>query len=221
MENLSERLKAIYKMVPKGVAADIGADHGKLMIALYEGGIVSHGYAVENKKGPYNRLVKALTAKGIEDEIVPLFSDGIKDLPSTVHTAIIAGMGGNLIIDILKKYPAKTKQLETIIVDAHTAIPKVREEVCKLGFVIAQEQMVREDNIFYEIIKFVRADIAFYGENDIEFGPILRSEKSATFKEKYQNRINEINKLLATKDLPKARVEQLNKEKERIENILC
>ena len=220
MENLSERLKTIYKMVPKGVVADIGADHGKLMIALFEGGIVSHGYAVENKKGPYSRLVKALTEKGIEDNIVPLFSDGIKDIPPTVHTVIIAGMGGNLIIDILKKYPSKTKQLETIIIDAHTAIPKVREEVCKLGFVIAEEKMVREDNIFYEIIKFVRADVAFYGENDIEFGPILRNEKSATFKEKYQNRINEINKLLTNKNLPKGRVEQLNKEKERIQSVL-
>ena len=190
-------------MVPKGVAADIGADHGKLIIALFEGGIISHGYAVENKKGPYNRLVKALKEKGLEEDIVPLFSDGIKDLPSAVHTVIIAGMGGSLIIDILKKYPSKTKQIDTLIVDAHNAIPKVREEVCKLGFVIADEKIVREDDIFYEIIKFVRADIAAYGENDIEFGPILRQEKSAIFKAKYESRINE-----------------LSREKERIKNIL-
>jgi tRNA (adenine22-N1)-methyltransferase len=220
MEYLSKRLKTILKMVPKGVVADIGADHGKLMIALFEEGIISHGYAVENKQGPYNRLVKALTEKGLENDIVPLFSDGIKDIPDIVHTVIIAGMGGNLIIDILKKYPRKTKQLETIIVDAHTAIPKVREEISKLGFVIAEEKMVREDDIFYEIIKFVRADVAFYGDKDIEFGPILRNEKSATFKEKYQNRINEINKLLAKKNLPKDRADQLTKEKERIQGIL-
>ena len=220
MEYLSKRLKTILKMVPKGVVADIGADHGKLMIALFEEGIISHGYAVENKQGPYNRLVKALTEKGLENDIVPLFSDGIKDIPDIVHTVIIAGMGGNLIIDILKKYPRKTKQLETIIVDAHTAIPKVREEISKLGFVIAEEKMVREDDIFYEIIKFVRADVAFYGDKDIEFGPILRNEKSATFKEKYQNRINEINKLLANKNLPKDRADKLTKEKERIQGIL-
>lgn len=220
MEYLSKRLEAIYKMVPKGMAADVGADHGKLMIALFEGGVVSHGYAIENKKGPYSRLVKALTEKGIENDIVPLFSDGIKDLPSAVHTVIIAGMGGSLIIDILKKYPDKTKQINTLIVDAHNAIPKVREEVSKMGFVIADEKMVREDDVFYEIIKFVRADIAFYGENDIEFGPILRNEKSAAFKEKYQNRINEIDKLLSNKSLPKDRADKLSKEKERIQNIL-
>lgn len=217
---LSERLSTIYKMVPKGVVADIGADHGKLIIALFEGGIISHGYAVENKKGPYTRLVKALTDRGLEEDIVPLFSDGIRDLPSSVHTVIIAGMGGSLIVDILKKYPGKTKQIDTLIVDAHNAVPKVREEVCKLGFIIADEKMVKEDDIFYEIIKFVRADIATYGENDIEFGPILRQEKSAIFKDKYESRIHEIDNLLNNKNLPENRVDELNKEKERIKGIL-
>ena len=217
---LSERLSTIYKMVAKGVVADIGADHGKLIIALFEGGIISHGYAVENKKGPYTRLVKALTDRGLEEDIVPLFSDGIRDLPSSVHTVIIAGMGGSLIVDILKKYPGKTKQIDTLIVDAHNAVPKVREEVCKLGFIIADEKMVKEDDIFYEIIKFVRADIATYGENDIEFGPILRQEKSAIFKDKYESRIHEIDNLLNNKNLPENRVDELNKEKERIKGIL-
>ena len=220
MENLSERLKAIYKMVPKGIAADIGADHGKLIIALFEGGVITHGYAVENKKGPYDRLVKALKEKDLLDDIVPLFSDGIKDIPETVHTVIIAGMGGNLIIDILKKYPKKTQQIQTLIIDAHTCTPKVREEVSKLGFVIADEKMVREDDKFYEIIKFIRADVAFYGENDIEFGPILRTEKSAAFKEKYEGRISEIDNLLKNKNLPKGRIDELSNEKKRIQSIL-
>ena len=220
MNYLSERLTAIYKMVPKGIVADIGADHGKLMIALFEGGIISRGYAVENKKGPYNRLVKALREKGIEDSVVPLFSDGISELPASVHIVIIAGMGGNNIIDILKKHPDKTNQIQTLIIDAHTAIPKVRKEISNLGFVIADEKMVREDGIFYEIIKFIRADKAMYGDKDLEFGPILRSEKSATFKEKYKSRLEEIDNLLNNKELPKNRINELVKEKERIQSIL-
>ena len=214
------RLEAIARLIHGPVVFDVGADHGELEAILENREDITKIYAIENKKGPYNRLVKALSEKGIENDIIPLFSDGIKDLPSTVHTVIIAGMGGSLIIDILKKYPNKTKQIDTLIVDAHNAIPKVREEVSKMGFVIADEKMVREDDIFYEIIKFVRADVAFYGENDIEFGPILRNEKSATFKEKYQNRIHEIDKLLENKKLPKERVDKLTEEKERIEHIL-
>lgn len=220
MNYLSERLQTIYGMVPKGIVADIGADHGKLMIALFEGGVISHGYAVENKKGPYNRLVSALKEKKLEEDVVPLFSDGIEDLPEAVHTVVIAGMGGDNILKILKKHPNKTKQIDTLIVDAHNAIPKVRDEVCKMGFVIADEKIVREEDIFYEIIKFIRADVAYYGDNDMEFGPILRKEKSATFKEKYKNRIQEIDNLLLNNKLPKARVDQLNAEKKRIQSVL-
>ncbi len=220
MIKLSKRLEAILQMVPKGIAADIGADHGKLMIALFERGIITHGYAVENKIGPYNRLVKALTDANLIDDVIPLLSDGIKDLPPQVGTVIIAGMGGELIIDILKKYPAKTKQIQTLIVDAHNAVPKLREEVSKMGFAIAEEKIVEEDGVYYEIIKFIRAEMAFYGDKDLEFGPCLRCEKSAVFKQKYQSRIAEIDAILAKEHLPQARIDQLNAEKRRIEGVL-
>ena len=220
MIKLSKRLEEILHMVPKGTAADIGADHGKLIIALFERGIISHGYAVENKVGPYNRLQKAIKDSGLIDDITPLLSDGIKDVPSHVGTFIIAGMGGDLIVDILKKYPNKTKQIQTLIVDAHTNVPKLREEVSKLGFVIADEKIVEEDEKFYEIIKFIRGDIAFYGDKDIEFGPILRNQKSCAFKQKYQNRILEIEILLKKHNLPEKRIHDLNEEKKRIEGVL-
>ena len=220
MIKLSKRLETILTLVPKGTCADIGADHGKLMIALFERGIITHGYAVENKVGPYNRLVKALTEADLIDDIIPLLSDGIKDVPESIHTFIIAGMGGDNIIDILKKYPRKTKQIQTLIVDAHNSVPKLREEVSKMGFAIAEEKIIQEDGVFYEIIKFIRADIAIYGEADIEFGPILRNEKCAAFKEKYIGRINEIDNLLSKHDLPQNRVDQLNNEKQRIKGVL-
>ena len=217
---LSFRLQTIHDMVPKGTVIDIGADHGKLVIALFKNGVVPHAYAVENKQGPYSRLVSAIKEAGLENDITPILSDGIKDLPGHVDTVIIAGMGGNNIIDILKKYPNKEKQIQTLIVDAHSCVPKLRQEVTKLGFIIADEKIIEEDGIYYEIIKFIRAKIAFYGDKDYEFGPILRSEKSQTFKEKYQTRIDEINLLLNSNDLPRERIDQLSAEKERIQGIL-
>ena len=79
MTNLSKRLTAIYKMVPGGIAADIGADHGKLMIALFEDGIISHGYAVENTSLPtYAKMsffnVNDGTVEGITYTDIPAFS---------------------------------------------------------------------------------------------------------------------------------------------------
>ena len=219
MAYLSLRLQTIHDMLPKGVIADVGSDHGKLMIALFNSGKLIKGYAIENKKGPYQRLVKALEEAGLIDSIIPLFSDGIEDLPSEVNHIVLAGMGGDLIVDILKKHPEKLKLVSTIVVDAHGAIAKVREEISQMGFAIAEEKIIKEDDIYYEIIKFIRADIASYSDKDLEFGPILRTEKSATFKEKYIQRIEEIDNLL-TKDLPDSRIQELLNEKNRIESIL-
>lgn len=219
MAYLSNRLQAIHDMLPKGVIADIGSDHGKLMIALFKSGKLVKGYAVENKKGPYQRLVKALEKEELIDKIIPLFSDGLDDIPPEVKHIVLAGMGGDLIIDILKKHPEKLKLISTIVVDAHGAVAKVREEISQMGFAIAEEKMIKEDDKFYEIIKFIKADIAAYSSEDLEFGPMLRTEKSITFKEKYTNRIHEIDVLL-TKDLPSSRIEELIKEKNRIESIL-
>ena len=46
---ISKRLETIAAMVPKSVVADIGSDHGKLMIELFNSGKITKGYAVENK----------------------------------------------------------------------------------------------------------------------------------------------------------------------------
>ena len=151
MAYLSKRLQAIHDMLPKGVTADIGSDHGKLMIALFKSGKISKGYAIENKKGPYQRLVKALEEEQLIDDIVPLFSDGIEDLPPEVKNIVLAGMGGDLIVKILKKHPEKLKLVSTIIVDAHNAIAKVREEISQMGFVIADEKIIKDSAL--EVMK--------------------------------------------------------------------
>ena len=217
---ISKRLKIIHDMVPKSVVADIGSDHGKLMIALVQSETISKGYAVENKEGPFERLKNSLTINGVIDRVTPLFSDGIKDLPKDVKTVVIAGMGGLSIVNILKKHQEKLKYVETIIVDAHSAVPTVRKEICLLGYAIADEKIIKEDNIFYEIIKFIKAEKAIISDEDLEFGPILRHEKSVTFKEKYQNRLSEINALLAKGELPPARIASLNAEKQKLERNL-
>ena len=220
MIRLSKRLKIIHDMVPNSVVADIGSDHGKLMIALVQSGKVKKGFAVENKEGPFERLRSNLIRYHVNDMITPLFSDGIKDITRDVSTIVIAGMGGQTIVNILKAHPEKLISVQTIIIDAHTAVPFARREICQMGFAIADEKIVKEDDIFYEVIKFIKAEKAIISDEDLEFGPILRQEKSATFKEKYQNRIYEIDNIIAKGNLPKSRIDVLCKEKHKLERYL-
>lgn len=219
MVRLSKRLQTISDMIPKSIVADVGSDHGKLIISLFETGKIKFGYAIENKKGPYNKLVKALNDNKLIEYVIPLFSDGISELPSCVNTIVLAGMGGDNIVSIIKSNPEKLKNVSTIVVDPHSNAMQVRDEITKLGYSIAEEKIIKERNIYYEIIKFIKSDLAFYTDKDLEFGPCLRSEKSAMFKEKYSERIKKIDSLLKMK-LPENRIEELNEEKRRLESIL-
>ena len=89
-----------------------------------------------------------------------------------------------------------------------------------MGYVIADEDIVYESGVYYEIIKFISGEAIYLDDPDIEFGPILRNEKSLTFKEKYQSRIEEIDRLLTNKNIPENKVKKLNLEKERIRAVL-
>lgn len=220
MVKLSKRLRTIHDLVPKCVPADIGSDHGKLMIALLKSGTIEKGYAIENKEGPYERLKNNLLEAGVIDKIIPLFSDGLDDLPPVVDTLIIAGMGGMSILGILNKNVSKLDCIQTIIVDAHSSVPIVRKELCHLGFAIADEKIIKENDIYYEIIKFIKAESAIINDEDLEFGPILRQEKSAVFKEKYQNRISEIDEIITKGSLPEERILSLNQEKHRLKRYI-
>ena len=50
MVKLSKRLRTIHDLVPKCVPADIGSDHGKLMIALVESGKIEKAMPLKTKK---------------------------------------------------------------------------------------------------------------------------------------------------------------------------
>ena len=202
------------------VVADVGSDHGKLIISLFQEHKIKKGYAIENKSGPYSKIYKEIESNKLLNNVIPMFSDGISELPPIVETVVIAGMGGNTIIEILKAHPLKLKNVKTIIVDAHCNVPEVRKEVSKLGYVIEDEDIIEEDGIYYEIIKFMAGECAFLDDPDIEFGPKLRIEKSLTFKAKYQSRIDDINRLLDKKTLPPSRENELYQEKEKIQSIL-
>ena len=217
---LSNRLKTIYDMTPYGIAADVGADHGKLIISLVEDNKIYKGYAIENKKGPFSRLKKAIEQSFKQEKIIALFSDGIKDIPPEINILIIAGMGGDNILKILNDGIDKLKNIEYIIIDAHSSIDKVREFVCNHGFSIAEEKIIYEDLIYYQIIKFVKSDKAFYTIEDFEFGLILRQEKGNLFKDMYKKRLEKIHHIIINKQVPQERIDELKKEEERIKSQL-
>lgn len=176
--SLSKRLNAIYNLVDYGSSlADIGADHGQLVIELYHNKVCKKLFCNDNKIGPYT-ILKSNVSK-VSDDIEVSLSSGIEALPSYIDTIVIAGMGGDLIVDILNKNKEKLNNIFTLILAPNTNACLVRQVVNKLGYKITNEKVIFEKH-YYQIIRFDKGE-ANYTKNDYLFGPILRIEKSKEF----------------------------------------
>lgn len=176
--SLSKRLNAIYNLVDQGSSlADIGADHGQLIIELYHNKVCKKLFCNDNKIGPYT-ILKCNVSK-VSDDIEVSLSSGIEALPNYIDTIVIAGMGGDLIVDILNKNKEKLNNIFTLILAPNTNACLVRQVVNKLGYKITNEKVIFEKH-YYQIIRFDKGE-ANYTKNDYLFGPILRIEKSKEF----------------------------------------
>jgi tRNA (adenine22-N1)-methyltransferase len=90
MIKIGKRLIAIASFVDKcSVVADVGADHGKLLIHLAELGKVAKGYGIENKSGPFQILESNLYHHN-QAELQALLQDGITKLEKDVDTLVLA-----------------------------------------------------------------------------------------------------------------------------------
>ncbi len=217
--NLSKRLSLICDLVPDGSnVADIGSDHGLLLIRLAELNKTNLLLGVENKKGPYNNLVTNIKKSGFTNRINAILSDGLKDVPKEYDVAVLAGMGATLIkqiLSFLEKIPADPQYF---LIDSHNFVDEIRRYVCGLGYYIDEEKCLFEDDIFYQIIRFEKG-VKTYTEKDYKFGPILSQNKSDEFITYRSNERDRLNKLLEQK-LPDSRREEVIREIKQIEETL-
>ncbi|RQD76877.1 MAG: SAM-dependent methyltransferase, partial [Candidatus Syntrophonatronum acetioxidans] len=155
MIKLTPRLKTIASLVPEGsIAADIGADHGYLSVFLVEQGICPKVIAGEKNEKPLKKARELVKSMELEDRVLIRLGDGLEVIKKgyKVNTVIIAGMGGQTLVNILRKDYHKLKDIETLILQPMTDIPQVRKWLIENNYKIAREELAREGKQFYEII---------------------------------------------------------------------
>ena len=185
---LSKRLELIAKMVPNNIpCADIGSDHGLLVKYLIENQIVNSAYASDNKIGPFNRLKDNLRSLIEQNKIEVSLQDGLNNLPNKYRSVIIAGMGGELILRIIKNNIELIENIDYFLLAPHGKEKELREFLVNSGYKIIDENIIFEGH-FYEVILFEKGN-ANYSDFEIKYGPINLIKKSTDFLNKYQTRI--------------------------------
>lgn len=188
---LSKRLQAVADLVTPGYTiADVGTDHAYIPIYLVEKGIVQRAVAMDINEGPLNRATEHIKENKLENQIQTRLSNGLQHLQKgEVDTVILAGMGGNLMINILNEDFNKTNSLKECILQPQSEVFKVRTFLLEKGFLFIEENMVLDDGKYYPMMKVIPPEKieeikpVFWSEIEIRYGKLLLEEKNPILKQ--------------------------------------
>lgn len=157
MNHLSERLMHIAQQVSNGqTLADVGCDHGYLPIWLVQKGCMQRAIAMDINEGPLQRAMEHIEREALGSYIQTRQSNGLEKLsPGEADAVIIAGMGGNLTIDILSRGEAIVRTLDQLILEPQSELSGVRAFLRENDYLIEAEDLVLEDGKYYPILRVI------------------------------------------------------------------
>ena len=183
MMKLSPRLQKIAALVNSAKVADIGTDHAFLPVYLAKERRMEKLIATDLNSGPLAIAAKQINDSDCSDLIELRQGSGLSCLvPGEVDEIVIAGMGGELIADILAEGLSSAKKSRRLILQPMSKSAELRAFLNQQGFSLVEEALAREDYHIYEIIvaEWTGRSEA-YTALEIKFGPCLLSQGGELF----------------------------------------
>jgi tRNA (adenine22-N1)-methyltransferase len=144
-KQLDKRLTAIAELVREGATVcDVGTDHAYLPCFLARSGKYGQVYACDLNPKPLEFARAQIAHQGAD--VILIQSDGLAEVP-VCDDVIIAGMGGELIAEIVGRIPQgfRTANLR-LILQPMTRAQHLRHGLAESGFEVITEKIVRENN---------------------------------------------------------------------------
>ena len=146
LPNLTARLKLVKSFVREGrTVADIGTDHAYLPVYLVNSGICPHAVACDIREGPLKRAKMTAEEYNASGKIDFYLTDGLEGIKENqADDIVIAGMGGELISEIILKCNWIKNPEKHLILQPMTAQEDLRAFLCENGFKIDKEAVALE-----------------------------------------------------------------------------
>ena len=173
---ITPRLMKIAEMIPNGSRiADVGTDHGFLPIYLLKKNLIDFAVCSDIKKGPLSNAEKNIKKYGFESKTRLCLADGLSGiLPGEVDTAVIAGMGGEMIANILEN--GIPKGIGVLFLQPMRNVDVLRKKIHQTGFKISNEMFVKEKDKFYIIICAEKGNEPKWNEDEYIVSPFLKKD---------------------------------------------
>lgn len=149
--------------------ADIGTDHALLPIICVKNGYVLKAQAIDNKRGPFVIAYSNVKRYEKSEKITVKLSDGISEIDDDTDVVVIAGMGGDLISQILLK--DNRKQVKRFILQPNKKTEDIRRILKDINYKIVDELVFEDQKKIYDII-VIEKGYTPLTKNEILFGPI-------------------------------------------------
>ncbi len=192
---MSDRLMMSVRMAGRSeTVADVGCDHAHTCIWLLQNGMADRCIGMDVRKGPLEKAEENLKLYGCSDRVELRLGYGLDELkPGEAQTVIIAGMGGEMIRDILERDReaggitfGNNDPEAVFVLQPQSHYECVRGWLYGNGYRIVDEAMCCERDKFYPCIKAVRAEEGSSEEMTPEklmFGPVLLERKDPVLRE--------------------------------------
>lgn len=149
---MSPRMMMIAKEVkPCLKVYDTGTDHAFIPIYLIQNEVCKSAVASDVRIGPVRVAQKNISKFNAEEKVSTSLCDGIQNAKGC-DCIIIAGMGGQLICDILSREKEIAKTAGQLILQPMNAPEKLRKYLWDNGFVIDSENLCREKHKVYNVM---------------------------------------------------------------------
>ncbi len=189
---LSRRLQTIIDMIPEGVRViDVGCDHAFLDIYLTLKG-TNRCIASDINENVLKKTKEMIESYQLLDKIQIVRSDGLKEIEVKQDDfVVIAGMGTSTILRILSE-----KEIAQVIIQSNNDLEELRRNLSdNYGFLIVDEQVVFEKNLYYVIMKIQKGNV-HYSDKECQLGPILISKRDSLTKSYFEALLKKKKKIL-------------------------
>lgn len=150
---VSRRLQKIVNQIQGNCLADIGCDHGYVVIQALCQNRIQKAYACDIASGPLENARQNILKAGLEKRAFCIQMNGIQSLPEDVDTLVMAGMGGTLIIDILSQGKRYLHSGMRLYLSPHKDVDQLRIYLSDHDMHIEKEHIIAEDGHFYPLLE--------------------------------------------------------------------
>ena len=185
---MSKRFNILLSLIPDcRVFADVGCDHGYMSYEMLKNRKCDR-VIVSDISAECLKKAETLLQETFPDKFTAVVSDGFENV-GNCDCALIAGMGGDTISDILAA--AARRLPEYLVLQPMKNSQRVRRDLVSLGYEILRDYTFR-DGKFYDVILAKKGGNETYTADDYAYGRDNLTEKGEDFIALVNSRIDEL-----------------------------